>query len=169
MDRGFWAKRWLHITPRWPSANQGPDLFLSLFQEKVKVGFWPSVAKRSKGRCFIWTKVNPRHSQTTKWSITDHFSINQNHEGPFQRCRSNIWKNPKKSRFSINQMDVPFPPPRMVRLLDLESAWKCSGSDGLEMRIPKVTLKSQIGHLEPVLGNVEKSKIWTIFILADRS
>ena len=69
-------------------------------------------------------------------------------------------KNPKMSRFP---MDVPFPPPHMVRLLDLESAWKCSRSDGLEMRIPKVTLKSQIGHLEPVLGNVEKSKIWTIF------
>ena len=51
----------------------------------------------------------------------------------------------------------------MVRLLDLESAWKCSRSDGLEMRIPKVTLKSQIGHLEPVLGSVEQSKIWTIF------
>ena len=60
-------------------------------------------------------------------------------------------------------MDVPRPPPRMVRLLELESAWTCSRSDGLEMRIPKVTLKSQIGHLEPVLGNVEKSKIWTIF------
>ena len=53
-------------------------------------------------------------------------------------------------------MDVPRPPPRMVRLLDVESAWKCSRSDGLEMRIPKVTLKSQIGHLEPVLGPVEK-------------
>ena len=57
---------------------------------------------------------------------------------------------------------VPRPPPRMVRLLELESAWTCSRSDGLEMRIPKVTLKSQIGHLEPELGNVEKSKIWTI-------
>ena len=51
---------------------------------------------------------------------------------------------------------VPRPPPRMVRLSDLESAWKCSRSDGLEMRIPKVTLKSKIGHLEPELGNVEK-------------
>ena len=60
-------------------------------------------------------------------------------------------------------MDVPFPPHRMVRLLDLESAGKCSRSDGLEMRNPKVTLKSQIGHLEPVLGHVEKSKIWPIF------
>ena len=55
-------------------------------------------------------------------------------------------------------MDVPRPPPRMVRLLELESAWTCSRSDGLEMRIPKVTLKSQIGHLEPVLGPVEKIK-----------
>ena len=64
---------------------------------------------------------------------------------------------------------VPFPRPRMVRLLDLESAWKCSRSDGLEMRIPKVTLESKIGHLEPVLGNVEKSKIWTIFTRPDRS
>ena len=53
-------------------------------------------------------------------------------------------------------MDVPRPPPRMVRLLELESAWTCSRSDGLEMRIPKVTLKSKIGHLEPELGNVEK-------------
>ena len=85
MDRGFWAKRWLHITQRWPSGSVGPELFLSLFQEKVKVGFWPSVAKWSKGSCFISTKVNPRHSQTTKWSITDNFSINQNHQGPFQR------------------------------------------------------------------------------------
>ena len=68
-------------------------------------------------------------------------------------------------------MDVPRPPPRMVRLLELESAWTCSRSDGLEMRIPKVTLKSQIGHLEPVLGPVEKSKnlkIWG-FWLAERS
>ena len=64
-------------------------------------------------------------------------------------------------------MDVPFPPPRMVRLLDLESACKCSRSDGLEMRNPKVTLKSQIGHLEPVLGPVEKSKnlkIWGFWL-----
>ena len=36
--------------------------------------------------CFISTKVNPRHSQTTKWSITDHFSINKIHQGPFQTC-----------------------------------------------------------------------------------
>ena len=166
MDRGFWAKIWDDMVQRWPSENPGPTLFLSLYQAKVKVGFWPSVAKRSKGRCFISTKVNPRHSQTTKWSITDHFSIDQNHQGPFQRCRSNIWKNPKMSRFP---MDVPRPPPRMVRLLELESAWTCSRSDGLEMRIPKVTLKSQIGHLEPELGNVEKSKIWTIFTRPDRS
>ena len=55
-------------------------------------------------------------------------------------------------------MDVPFPPPRMVRLSDLQSAWECSRSAGLEMRNPKVTLKSQIGHLEPVLGPVEKIK-----------
>ena len=60
-----------------------------------------------------------------------------------------------KSRFPISRMDVPFPPHRMVRLLDLESAGKCSRSDGLEMRNPKVTLKSQIGHLEPVLWHVE--------------
>ena len=53
---------------------------------------------------------------------------------------------------------VPRPPPRMVRLSDLQSAWECSRSAGLEMRNPKVTLKSQIGHLEPVLGPVEKSK-----------
>ena len=64
-------------------------------------------------------------------------------------------------------MDVPFPPHRMVRLLDLESAGKCSRSDGLEMRNPKVTLKSQIGHLEPVLGPVENSKnlkIWGFWL-----
>ena len=53
---------------------------------------------------------------------------------------------------------VPRPPPRMVRLSDLQSAWECSRSAGLEMRNPKVTLKSQIGHLEPVLGPVEKIK-----------
>ena len=58
---------------------------------------------------------------------------------------------------------VPRPPPRMVRLSDLQSAWECSRSAGLEMRNPKVTLKSQIGHLEPELGNVDKSKIWPIF------
>ena len=75
----------------------------------------------------------------------------------------------KKSQKVQDSQYVPFPPPRMVRLSDLESAWKCSRSDGLEMRIPKVTLKSQIGHLEPVLGNVEKSKIWTIFNQTGRS
>ena len=62
---------------------------------------------------------------------------------------------------------VPRPPPRMVRLSDLQSAWECSRSAGLEMRNPKVTLKSQIGHLEPVSGPVEKSKnlkIWGFWL-----
>ena len=55
-----------------------------------------------------------------------------------------------------NGARIPNPPPRMVRLLDLESAWKCSRSDGLEMRIPKLTLKSKFGHLEPFsLGQPE--------------
>ena len=43
MDKVFWAKRWDHITSRWPSANQGPDLFLSLFSRNGKgcwVGGW---------------------------------------------------------------------------------------------------------------------------------
>ena len=75
----------------------------------------------------------------------------------------------KKIQKNQDSQYVPRPPPRMVRLSDLESGWKCSRSDGLEMRNPKVTLKSQIGHLEPVLGNVEKSKIWTIFNQPDRS
>ena len=92
MDRVSWAKRWLHITQRWPRVSAGPTLFLSLYQAKVKVGFWPSVAKRSKGRCFISTKVNTRHSQATKWSITDNFSINQNHRGPFQTYLTEIEK-----------------------------------------------------------------------------
>ena len=93
MDKVFWAKRWLRNLERWPSVNPGATFFLSLSQRKVNVGFWTSVANWSMGRWFISTKVNPRHSQTTKWSITDNFSINQNHQGPFQRCRSNIWKN----------------------------------------------------------------------------
>ena len=77
---------------RWPSATPGADWFLSLYQGKVKVGFWPSVGKRSKGSCFKSTKLNPRHSQTTNRSITDHLSINQNHQGPSQRRLTDIWK-----------------------------------------------------------------------------
>ena len=77
---------------RWPSATPGAIFFLSLSQGKVKVGFWPLVAKWSMGRCFISTKVNPRHSQTTNRSITDHFSINQNHQGPSQRRLTDICK-----------------------------------------------------------------------------
>ena len=156
MDRGFWAKIWDDMVQRWPSENPRPRSFLSLSQEKIKVGFWPWVVRWSKGSCFKSTKVNPWHSQTANRSITGHFSIDQNHQGPFQRCRSNIWQNPKMSRFP---MDVPRPPPRMVRLWDLESAWKCSRSDGLEMRIPKVTWKSQIGHLSQKLGPSENDKI----------
>ena len=131
MDRVFWAERWLHITQRWPSGSLGPELFLSLYQAKVKVGFWPSVAKRSKGRCFISTKVNPRHSQTTKWSITDHFSIDQNHQGPFQRCRSNIWKNPKNSRFPIRTISATpygtFIRPR--KCLEMLQEWRARDED----------------------------------------
>ena len=39
MDRGFWAKRWAHITQKWQSASVGPDLFLSLFSRNGK-GCW---------------------------------------------------------------------------------------------------------------------------------
>ena len=99
MDRGFWAKRWLHITQRWPSGSAGPYLFLSLYQAKVKVGFWRWVVRWSKGSCFKSTKVNPWHSQTTNRSIRDHFSIKQNHQGPSQRRLTNIWKNPKFGQF----------------------------------------------------------------------
>ena len=131
MDRGFWAKIWDDMVQRWPSENPRPTLFLSLYQAKVKVGFWPSVAKRSKGRCFISTKVNPRHSQTTKWSITDHFSIDQNHQGPFQRCRSNIWKNPKNSRFPIRTISATpygtFMRPR--KCLQMLQEWRARDED----------------------------------------
>ena len=65
---------------------------LSLYHGKVKVGFWLSVAQWSMGRCLISTKVNLRHSQTTNRSITDHFSINQNHQGPSQRRLTDILK-----------------------------------------------------------------------------
>ena len=71
----------------------------SLFQEKVKVGFWRWVVRWSKGSCFISTKVNPWHSQTTNRSIRDHFSFKQNHQGPSQRHLTNIWKNPKFGRY----------------------------------------------------------------------
>ena len=77
--------------------------------------------------------------------------------------------NPRIWKLEVRMEHVPRPPPRMVRLSDLQSAWECSRSAGLEMRNPKVTLKSQIGHLEPELGNVEKSKIWQIFTRPDRS
>ena len=87
MDRGFWTKRWDHITQKWQSGSLGPELFLSLSQRKVKVGFWPWVVRWSKGSCFISTKVNPWHSQTTNRSITDHFSIKQNHQGPYHYFR----------------------------------------------------------------------------------
>ena len=43
MDRGFWAKRWDHITQNWENAKVGPDLFLSLFSRNGKgswVGRW---------------------------------------------------------------------------------------------------------------------------------
>ena len=47
---------------------------------------------------------------------------------------------------------VPFPPPRMIRLLDLESAWECSKSAGLGLTIPKLVLKVGFGLLGPVLA-----------------
>ena len=47
---------------------------------------------------------------------------------------------------------VPRPPPRMVRLLDLESAWECSRSAGLGLRIPKLVLKVRFRLLGPVLA-----------------
>ena len=43
MDRGFWAKRWDHITQKRQSGSLGPDLFLSLFSRNGKgcwVGRW---------------------------------------------------------------------------------------------------------------------------------
>ena len=92
MDGQRWARIWSLWRQRWPSENPGPIWFLTLSQGKVKVGFWPSVAKRSKGSCFKSTKLNPRHSQTTNRSITDHLSINQNHQGPSQRRLTDIWK-----------------------------------------------------------------------------
>ena len=39
MDRGFWAKRWAHITQKRQSGSLGPDLFLSLFSRNGK-GCW---------------------------------------------------------------------------------------------------------------------------------
>ena len=47
---------------------------------------------------------------------------------------------------------VPRPPPRMVRLLDLESAWEWSRSAGLGVRIPKLVLKVGFRLLGPVLA-----------------
>ena len=40
----------------------------------------------------ISTLTNVRRSQTTKWSITDHFSINKIHQGPFQTCLTDIFE-----------------------------------------------------------------------------
>ena len=47
---------------------------------------------------------------------------------------------------------VPRPPPRTVRLLGPESAWGCSRSDGLGLRIPKLVLKVRFRLLGPVLA-----------------
>ena len=43
MDRGFWAKRWAHITQKRQSGSVGPTFFLSLFSRNGKgcwVGRW---------------------------------------------------------------------------------------------------------------------------------
>ena len=86
MNRGYCVKSWKFFGQKWANHLVGASEILSLYHGKVKVGFWPSVAKWSMGRCLISTKVNLRHSQTTKRSITDHFSINKIHQGPFQTC-----------------------------------------------------------------------------------
>ena len=86
MDGQRWARIWSLWRQRWPSENPGAIWFPSLSQGKVKVGFWPSVANVVLQSSLISTLTNVRRSQTTKWSITDHFSINKIHQGPFQTC-----------------------------------------------------------------------------------
>ena len=86
MDGQRWAKRTASSCERWPNATPGAYWFPSLSQGKVKVGFWPSVANVVLQSSLISTLTNVRRSQTTKWSITDHFSINKIHQGPFQTC-----------------------------------------------------------------------------------
>ena len=86
MNRGYCAKRRKFSDQKWASGAVGATQTLSLFQGKVKVGFWPSVANVVLQSSLISTLTNVRRSQTTKWSITDHFSINKIHQGPFQTC-----------------------------------------------------------------------------------
>ena len=50
----------------------------------VKVGFWPSASKRSKGRCLNSNEINPRHSQTPNGTIRDQLPFDQNHRGALQ-------------------------------------------------------------------------------------
>ena len=92
MDGQRWARIWSLWRQRWPSEKRGPDEILSLSQGKVKVGFWPSVANVVLQSSLISTLTNVRRSQTTKWSITDHFSINKIHQGPFQTCLTDIFE-----------------------------------------------------------------------------
>ena len=92
MNRGYCPKRWKFFGQKWASGAVGATQTLSLSQGKVKVGFWPSVANVVLQSSLISTLTNVRRSQTTKWSITDHFSINQNHQGPSQRRLTDIWK-----------------------------------------------------------------------------
>ena len=60
---------------------------------------------------------------------------------------------------------VPRPPPRTVRLLGPESAWGCSRSDGLGLRIPKMVWKAQFGGRTAVLGPGEE----TLYIKSSKS
>ena len=61
----------------------------------VKVGFWPSASKRSKGRCLNSNEINPRHSQTPNGTIRDQLPFDQNHQGALQsRFKPRYQKSP---------------------------------------------------------------------------
>ena len=64
----------------------------------VKVGFWPSASKRSKGRCLNSNEINPRHSQTPNGTIRDQLPFDQNHQGALQsRLKPAYQKSPHMS------------------------------------------------------------------------
>ena len=64
----------------------------------VKVGFWPSASKRSKGRCLNSNEINPRHSQTPNGTIRDQLPFDQNHQGALQsRLKRPYQKSPHMS------------------------------------------------------------------------
>ena len=61
----------------------------------------PRKWKRPKKNVFKWTKINAEPFNTPTLTISDNFSINKSHQGPFQRLTTKKKKYPKFCHFLL--------------------------------------------------------------------